>query len=67
MDEYEGGGDWSLTIENDEHNHTATLPGAHPSLRKLPMDDEVINVIKQQSKAENQTSSNSYYTSPRSR
>lgn len=38
--------DWILYVTNPEHNHEATAPYAHPSLRKLAMTEDVINTIR---------------------
>lgn len=43
---------WMLTVEDPFHNHTPTLPGSHPALRKLALTEEVVDVIKRQSKVD---------------
>lgn len=42
--------DWMLTVEDPSHNHTPTLPGSRPALRKLVLTEEIVDVIKRQSK-----------------
>lgn len=44
--------DWMLTVEDPSHNHTPTLPGSHPALRKLALTEEVVEVIKNQSRVD---------------
>lgn len=44
--------DWMLTVEDPSHNHTPTLPGSHPALRKLALNHEVMEVIKNQSRVD---------------
>ena len=38
--------EWLLSVKNSTYNHSATLPVAHPSLRKLNITEEVNHTIK---------------------
>lgn len=43
--------DWVLSVDNPNHNHPATRPIAHPSLRSLAMTSEVQDAIRQEAKS----------------
>ena len=42
--------DWMLTVKIFFHNHTPTLSESHPALRKMTLNEEIIDVIKRQSR-----------------
>ena len=43
--------DWLLTVVNPDHNHGYTIPGAHPSLRKIALTDEIKEIVVNQTRA----------------
>ena len=48
---YENDDDWKLIVKNSSHNHSSTLSESHSALRKIALNEKIMNSIQKQFRA----------------